>query len=178
MTNVIFFVWESNTETIDLLAKMTGVLERLLKDIKIETSVVDVRSHSIPTYTEEGIGIALGEVAYKTICSVNNIDPWQFPSQDLLLRSEDRPDEEEGIDARKEARALLGQITEKIIGKKEKIKKSVYVETKDGHTVGRNLPALDIELTDEELKTICKLKELLKGKKVVITKGEVKIEVC
>ena len=172
MTNVIFFVWESNTETIDLLAKMTGVLERLLKDIKIETSVVDVRSHSIPTYTEEGIGIALGEVAYKTICSVNNIDPWQFPSQDALLNEDD------GIEARKEARALLEQIAEKIINKKEKLKKSVYVETKDGHKIGRNLSALDVELTDEELRTICKLKEMLKGSKVIITKGELKIEVC
>ena len=55
-----------------------------------------------------------------------------------------------------------------------KMKQSICIE-QNGVTVG--LKDTDIQIMPEELEYINKLKTLLKGSKVIITKGDLKIEV-
>lgn len=118
--------------------------------------------------------IAFGRMAYNTASSHKHIDNpnmWMLPELSKLVDTEEN----------RETRMAVGEQI-KAIGQELKVwvekqleAPSVHVETHEGITIG--LAGTDILITESQADYLKRLKDLLGGGKMVITKGDLRIEV-
>jgi hypothetical protein len=110
-------------------------------------------------------------MAESQIQSKQIVAGWRFPELNKL----------ENIPAnksyREQAFEKLKDISKRLvqINKQTKEEHQSYVELANGTTVG--IGAGDIQLTQSEVDNLLKIKELLNGCKIVIYKGDIRIEV-
>jgi hypothetical protein len=134
------------------------------KNPEIKFNIIDVITTEYPLV--EGYSILCGNVDYIV----------EFGEEIKTIRIKDLKSLSADKEAHKEAgiefKELL-KIIEKPKQEKENKQKN-YIE-KDNINVGIGIG--DISLTEEEVDNLLKIKKLLDGSKIVITKGDIKLEV-
>jgi len=162
-----FFIWKKDEETPGLVERITSTIERLA-NLSIEPDIWEVSTYG-DNISVEGIGIAFGELAYRNVLDKPNLEVWLLPPQDKLLT--DSGD----TSSREAAYEVVQEIAYSLKNAERAEKISIHAETPEGATVGQE--NTNIQITPEELDFARKLKELLKGCKMVITKGDLEIKV-
>lgn len=99
---------------------------------------------------------------------------WLMPLVSALVPSDDNVDSrKEGLKLIKDMGPELDKVILEIVAKVEEEPTETFVE-KDGVTIGK--AGVNIEITEEEAKYLKRIKDLLGGGKMVITKGDLRIE--
>jgi hypothetical protein len=118
--------------------------------------------------------IAFGRMAYDTASSHKRIDNpniWMLPELSKLVDTEEN--RETRIAVGEQIKAIGQEL--KVWAEKQLEAPSIHVETHEGITIG--LAGTDILITESEADYLKRLKDLLGGSKMVIIKGDLRIEV-
>ena len=100
---------------------------------------------------------------------------WLMPLVSALVPSDDNVDSRrEGLKLIKEMAPELDKVILSTVAKANEEPIETFVE-KDGVTIGQ--AGVDIEITEAEAKYLKRIKDLLGGGKMVVTKGDLRIEV-
>lgn len=113
--------------------------------------------------------VAFGDLAYRSI--TGNDPKWMLPELSKLVANK------ENIAARAAAAEQIKTIGQELKVYVEKLLAAaqIHIETPEGITIG--LANTDIMITESEADYLKRLKDLLGGSKMVITKGDLRIEV-
>ncbi len=178
------FVWKASKDQLDLVDRILGVLA----SEKLEFGVQDVSSFK-PDKDDYSPTIVFGPMAAGQTGEVHAIPLfWGLPDLKWL---EDTPENKTTrVDTFKKLKELRG----KLIKYSEQIEEPIetvvefdpeayhameeqiaHLETKLAATIGIGVG--DIQLTQSELDNLLKIKKLLDGGKIVIKKGDLRIEI-
>lgn len=148
--------WKETKETLATLNSIKSFVE---KEIGFNTSIVDAYR---TTVEGEFYYIYFGEDAKNYSEHKEAKGLWTMPTVKKLSKD------------RKNNIVVLKKILTEI---KEKTEKpvQVYTETEDGITLGKE--ACNINITEQEVQYLKSLRDLLQGSKMIISKGDIKIEV-
>ena len=165
MKELVFVVWGANKKETELIEGIKKYTENLFGDQEVEITVDDLKT--------------LGEKTYETPCVIfggvarsgaNYQSGWLVPSLNMML-----PEQDGYIKYKKKTMDTLAQAVAYILTAKKPEPTTTCVETPEGITVGPD--GCQINITEAEAAHLKKIKEILGGGKMIITKGDVKIEV-
>lgn len=164
MKELILVVWGPTKEEMNLLENIKKFVFTLCKDITV--SIYDAKSLG-PIETDNSC-VAFGKLAAAEIhaCYEHRI----APVLDLMLPSSD-----DYVSNRQETKDLLANAIKEILKAEKEEPTSTYVETPKGITVGTD--GCQINITEQEAEHLKKIKDILGGGRMVITKGDLRIEV-
>ena len=165
--DIVFLVWKGNKEAEDITLRISKALSKELLDFEILSKYLDIASYQFPPIYN-GIIIAFGEMAKKEIPTTFLSDNFFFlPDWKKLLPGKDTEQ------TRLETAPILKQIIEHIKNSNNEEEFKTHVEIED-ITIGKE--DTDIIISDKELEYAVKLKKMLGNCKVIITKGDLRIE--
>ena len=170
---LIFYGWKITNDAEQLFTRMGGALRKILAQknpskIPIEESFVDVAAYG-QTVHKEGWGIAFGQAIKhiedneSKVVALRDVDFYFAGQENAAYRAA-------GLEAlRKLSDRILAEIKTPAIPEA-----TVHAETVNGITIGTK--GTDIQLDENEVRLVSKIRDLLKCKKIVITRGDLKIE--
>ena len=158
---VAFCIWGANEEERALVDKIAGVFIDTIAKTEVIISVRDLKTYELNE--EFDFYVAFGSLAQKSL----EHSFLAAPSLASMLGTE-------AITYKTETMNILNALWQKI-KLEDKSSHTTAVETPEGITVG-GLGA-DIIITEKEAEHLKKVKDLLGGGKMVITKGNLRIEV-
>ena len=167
MAKVVFYGWKVDQATEALIAKMSSALRGLItrENATIDVSIIDVAVYGEVSHNE-GYGLVFGKSIKQVINSNNQL--FSLPEAELLLcKDRDRSHRETAFEALKGMASL--------INKQNTPAPTTLTVCKDSITVGKEVA--DIIISDNALRYIKELRELLGGGAIEITKGDLKIEI-
>jgi hypothetical protein len=172
---VNFFLWKATKEDLVTAKKIADILVSRCSTlsngaIKVEANIQDLYSYSAGEEEIEDPTIVFGTTCRGQVQVTNSDLCWQLPPIGSLT---DRKNEKVRQDSYNELLKIASAIYGHYSKSDEKI--NSHVETKEGVTIG--LSGTDIKLTKDEIDNLLKIKELVGGGKMVITKGSIRIEV-
>jgi len=157
-------VWEEpSAEEEKLINAIIAKLQKDSSDIKI------VRFSALKSSTpldDSDIYIAFGDVAYSALLDLEDKDIYKAPLLSLMLG-------DNGYSYKVEANEVFKEVIETINKANSKTETEVYVEHQ-GVTFG---PGGDINITEEEAEYLKKIKDIIGGGTVTITKGNIKLKI-
>lgn len=172
--SIVLAGFQIPSEGWDLLSKIVNVLVKLLRDEghpEIFVVTNDLASNSVlEEEIEESYFYAFGEVASRLIEGTENIV--LLPSIQTILND---------VNARKSAGDIIKNSIPNVVEhlnkkKKEKEEKiECHVETKEGLSIGP--VGCDFCISEREANHLKKIIDILGAGKIVITKGDLRIEV-
>jgi hypothetical protein len=171
MSKMSFYAWGVTKEAEDLIGRMAKAIQSMIPaNHQVETRIVDVASYGDVEHSE-GWGLVFGTKTLQHVSYKNRDKVIVTHHLERLLPSENNQQ------YRAEATAALRLLAEKLkegqASTEEEVK--TYVLTKEGVTVGEK--DTDIEISEKTLVYLKKIKDFLDGSKVVITKGNIRVEV-
>lgn len=150
--------WNLSREELETLTRTAAYIESELEGPVV--LVTDAYRHTLTSYDEY---ITFGKQAAETIAE-NESNFWKMMSVKELKTKR--------VSAMKDLSSIIRDIKLKI--KTEEVKSSVHVE-KEEITIGKT--ECDIHISEKEVEYLQGLKKLLGGCKMIISKGDLKIEV-
>ena len=168
-------LWKATESDTSLAMKIgssisSNVVESTINPPVIRVSNVSAMEYSEPT-TKHSIVIVFGDLARGMLSAQENI--YLLPE---ISRLHAHP---KNTESRRQAaeitKIICAKIKEMCLEKSVENKQTEHVETDTGIKVGRS--GFDINITEQEAEYLKKIRDLLGGGKIVITKGDLKIEV-
>lgn len=164
MEKVTFYTWKIDKDGAKIIEGIGTVLDKMLGE-ETEKETIELASYGEFVH-QEGWGICFGHLNKITDGTDGQI--MEFPVLELLRRGKDNTQYREA--ALESLEVLANAIKDDV--KEEPT--TTHVETQ-GVSVGE--AGTDIQVAPHEIDYLNKIKDLLGGGKVVITKGDVRIEV-
>ena len=165
MKELAFVVWDLSPNDAKLLSNIKKYTEGLFGDEEVNITIDDLKSLGETTYQVPCIifgGMADNCAQYKEAWVVANLEMMQ-------------PEHDDYVAHKKRTMETLTEAVGRILRAKEPEPISTHVETPEGITVGPD--GCQINITEAEADHLKKIKEILGGGKMVITKGDIRIEV-
>jgi hypothetical protein len=164
------YVWKPSDEEMVLVEKM---LEYVVSqaDVSTHCEVIDLQTYTRKAETAK-FTIAFGDMVFSQLVEdIPDDKLCRLPSLDKLL---DTPN---NASRRRQALQTLDRVASTLQEAAVAVETPTasHVELEDGTTAGKI--GTDIQITEQEAEYLKRLKELLGGGKIVVTKGDVKIEV-
>lgn len=164
---IVFAVWKLTDDIREMVRKLADyIANQLTQDFDYE--ILDVATYEVSNELDEPC-FALGELAYKTISATHS---WKLPAPKKLTKNT------QNIQHRKHALQIVDNACRQISradSARQLKPPTTHIETPVGVTVGQ--VDTDIQITPEELEYIQQLKQLLAGSKIIIQKGDLRIEI-
>ena len=168
---VNLYYWKPNAEDkklgLKILTAIEAIVAQSISDIALEPHECVVNVEEVRPLCE--FNIVFGDMA---VGQLPDGSRWyDLGNINNLHRSSNKPA------VRDKAFAIMCGLADDMLSslRERQTQTEVHVETPDGTTVGQI--GTDIVVTEAEAEYLSQLKELLKGSKVVVTKGDIKIEV-
>jgi len=171
MIKIAFVTWNMNKEESELLDKIHLYFRGLLEGKTLEIRIDDLKTLGETSYDYPCMVFGKQAINYITSSSINN---WTLPSLKSML-PEDKFHKQNKLiafDTLKEVASFLLDSSETT---KDEEPTQAYVETKERLTVGAG--GFDFNMTEDEANHIKKIRDILGGGKMIITKGDLRIEV-
>jgi len=166
------FVWRANKEELELVDKIIQVIQNEVETEDIDFSLKDVSSFE-PNPNNEDPTIVFGSIASAQITSNKIVLYWTLPE---LSKLEDKIDNKSiRITTFKKLKEIGERLSLYILQTKQKFESHVILDS--AYSVGIGEGVADIQLSQSEIDNLLKIKELLNGCKIVLTKGDIRIEV-
>jgi len=165
MKELAFVVWDAGEKERKLLDGIEVYVRKLFKDEKVKIQIDDLKaigetSYDIPCIIFGGVADTCAE--YK--------ERWLVSDLKMML-----PDHEGFMKHKKSTMDVLTEAVSHLLAAKEPEPISTHLETPEGITVGPD--GCQINITEAEAIHLKNIKDILGGGKMVITKGDLKIEV-
>ena len=159
-------VWKATKEDEEILnSLMLYVQGKLVGPVIYK--IIDLSSQED---TGKGIvTIAFGPQASRFLSGFKESDVYIFPKPELLTNN--------GVNTKRRMEAVvkLDKIAARIHRAQTEKPTKIHLETEEKVTIGKE--ACDINVSEEEAEYLKKLRDLLGGSKIVVTKGDIRIEV-
>lgn len=172
MTKLFFYLWKCNKDAEDRIAKISSSIQTFAKqqglstDEGWETKIVDVAIYGDTTHSD-GWGVVFGR-AIKHVSVLDKNYIIELPEIDLLTPGPENKDRR--IRATEALKLLATSISSS-----SRAAPAQMTLVKDGIRVGKDQG--DIIISEEAIKYIKELRDLLGGGDVEITKGDLKVEI-
>jgi len=163
MKEVTFVVWNASQEELELANKIKDYFISLF-DSDISVKIDDLKNIGETTY--ENLCVVFGTTAKNYI---NHDVLWEVPALSTMLPGEGY------VKNKRSAMRTLRRVAEELKTEKEEIPITTHLETPQGVTVGSE--GYDINITEQEVDHLKNLKKILGGGKMVVIKGDIRIEV-
>jgi len=163
---VSVFLWKANEEDFELAKTIMAVIQTYT-DVELNIKIDDLST--VEATDIDSPCVAFGHMANKQYnCTSIN---WVLPEISKL-----RSDPDNKL-IREEAFERMGEICQQLtaVAEQKEEETNSHVEMSDGVTVGK--VGTDFCISEQEVQYLKQLKELLNGSKIIITKGDIKIEV-
>ena len=164
MKELVLVVWGPTKEEMVLLENIKKFASTISKEVTVR--IHDTKSLG-PIETNSTC-VAFSGLAAKEINSC--YEHWVAPTLKSMLPSSDACTR-----SKQRAKEIIIVAVEAILAAEKQEPTSTYVETPEGITVGSD--GCQINITEQEAEHLKKIKDLLGGGKMIITKGDVRIEV-
>lgn len=160
------FVWKASQEQLSLVERIVQVIQDKT-NVTIEFQIQD--TYSITPSTEDVPTITFGKMARTQVPNGTSL-LYRLPD---LRQLEPLPDNKT---TRLEVADKLSQIAQRLTQYAEQTEEAVEITVEtQGTSIG--VGAGNIQLTQDEIDNLLKIKQLLNGGTVIIKKGDIRIEV-
>ena len=161
MKKIALIGWNLKTEDIELLER----IKKFILDIsnKHEVVIDDIKSSGNAEYDDPCLVFGYKAINYTKF----NNKHWQLPNTRTLLSNNE--------EKRLAARTIQEAINILSVEEEPVVPTEMCVETEDGTKVGPSFG--DIQITAEEADHLKKIRDILGGGKMVLTKGDLRLEI-
>ena len=166
MRNVTFYTWKLEANQLSLIDNIHLTLEKLIGE-DINKSIIELASYGDWVH-KDGWGVLFGQC--RGVSDPNNMTI-MLPALELLNPIADN--EKYRKDAYDTLKAFVFSINNNIESLAESTK--VCAVSKEGYTIGKS--DTDFQISDIEIEYAKKIRDLLGGCTIRITKGDMKIEI-
>jgi hypothetical protein len=169
-TKIHFFAWKRTKDQEQLIQRIVGVLEKEIGDVTIEPVITDLCMTG-PMKAEK-FTFVFGN---KAKVNIEGDDFWLLPELKCLMPDGNKEKRLKAFEIIKHAaKEIKSKLSEPVIVEKEEEQLNLFAE-KNNVTIGTN--NTDIEVPPDILTYIKTMKDLLGNCKIIITKGEFKVEI-
>ena len=169
-TKIHFFAWKRTKDQEELIKRIVNVLEKEIENISIEPVITDLcMTGPMPA---EKFTFVFGN---KAKVNIEGDDFWLLPELKCLMPNGNKEKRQKAFDIIKHAaKEIKTRLEEPEVVEKEEEQLSLFVE-KNNVSIGTS--NTDIEVPPDILNYIKTMKELLGDCKVIITKGDFRVEI-
>jgi hypothetical protein len=166
MKEVVFVGWDLTKEETELLDRIKEYFINLT-DNKLTVKIEDLKVFGEKTYASSCI--IFGNVANQYVVA-SKYKKWLVSEPKRML-----PDYDDYLAYKKKTFDVLQEASVAILKASKEEPISVHIETPEGITVGPD--GCQINITESEAEHLKTIRDILGGGKMVITKGDLRIEV-
>ena len=160
------FVWKATKKELEIVNSVLKFIATKA-NVPLNFDTKDLSSFNVDSIISPTI--CFGGSAYTH--SPSSKDTWRLPS--ILKLENTLPNKEYRAKTFSHLQAIVARLIDLYKEIEEPL--TTHVETSEGVSVGVGLG--DIQLTESEVTNLLKIKQLLNGSKIVLVKGDVRIEV-